>query len=72
MNCSFCGLDFDMSQADLACTGCPLVKGCRLIRCPRCGYEMPPESKLVNWMRGWNARLKEKNQPTSPFKGNLS
>ncbi|MDH5508451.1 MAG: ferrous iron transport protein A, partial [Anaerolineae bacterium] len=30
----------------------PISSGCGLIRCPRCGYEMPPEAKLFGWLRG--------------------
>jgi hypothetical protein len=59
MRCGFCGLEFDIHQAEQACGACPLVKGCHLVRCPRCGYEMPPEGKLV----GWLGRLKQKSKP---------
>jgi hypothetical protein len=24
-----------------------MTKGCRLIKCPNCGYEMPPEPKWL-------------------------
>ena len=51
MECGFCGHRFDSAAAVVACHGCPLVKGCHLVRCPRCGYEMPPESKLLAWLR---------------------
>ena len=51
MKCGLCGLMFDLSQAEQSCSVCPLVKDCRLIRCPRCGYEMPPEAKLVRLLR---------------------
>ncbi len=51
MECGFCGYRFDPEAAVVACNGCPLVKGCHLVRCPRCGYEMPPESKLLAWLR---------------------
>ncbi len=52
MKCGFCGLEFQKTQAVQACSACPLTPGCHLIRCPRCGYEMPPESKLITWLRG--------------------
>ncbi len=51
MKCGFCGHEFDPAQADRACSGCPLVGNCALVRCPQCGYEMPPESKLIGWLR---------------------
>jgi hypothetical protein len=25
-----------------------MAKGCGLVTCPSCGYEFPPESKIVN------------------------
>lgn len=51
MKCGMCGFEFDPSEADITCGGCPMVKGCHLVRCPRCGYEMPPEAALVRWLR---------------------
>jgi len=51
MKCGFCGYEFNSEEAETACRSCPLVKGCRLVRCPQCGYEMPPEPKLVAWLR---------------------
>lgn len=57
MKCGFCGYDFDPSEAESACGGCPLVKGCHLVRCPRCSYEMPPEAKLISWLRSLKAQL---------------
>lgn len=58
MRCGFCGLVFDPRTAADACGSCPLVRGCHLVRCPRCGYEMPPESRVATWLR----RLAERNQ----------
>jgi len=49
--CGFCGLEFDPASAEVTCQGCPVVGNCGLVRCPRCGYEMPPESKLAQWLR---------------------
>jgi len=51
MKCGFCGYEFGPEEAGTACGSCPLVKGCNLVRCPRCGYEMPPEAKLIIWLR---------------------
>jgi rubredoxin len=47
VKCSFCGYKFDEEKADLSCKGCFMTKGCRLIKCPNCGYEMPPEPKWL-------------------------
>ena len=51
MKCGFCGGEFNPGEAETACGSCPLVKGCHLVRCPRCGYEMPPEAKLITLLR---------------------
>jgi len=51
MNCGFCGLDFELEQAEQVCGSCPIARGCHLVRCPHCGYEMPPESKMLGKLR---------------------
>jgi hypothetical protein len=44
MNCSLCGYEFD--KDNLSChTACPLSKGCHIICCPNCGYQVVDESK---------------------------
>jgi len=57
MKCGFCRYEFDISEAETACGNCPLVKGCHLVRCPRCGYEMPPEARLISWLRRLKVKL---------------
>jgi len=49
MRCGLCGYEFDATDAQRA--SCPVAGHCGLIRCPRCGYEMPPEAKLLGWLR---------------------
>ena len=58
MKCGYCAYEFDPAAAEAACAGCPLTRGCHLVRCPHCGYETPPESKLIGWLRRWGARIK--------------
>ena len=41
IKCSLCGHTFDIHKAQQACKNCILTKGCSLIRCPHCNYEMP-------------------------------
>lgn len=53
MKCGLCGYEFDEDRAQLACSACPIMKGCKLIKCPRCGFEAPPEPK-------WFKRFKKK------------
>lgn len=61
MRCGFCGYEFDPALAEAACGGCPVAGRCHLVRCPRCSYEMPPEAKLVSWLRGLRKWWQSKN-----------
>jgi hypothetical protein len=47
MKCAFCGYEFDEEQAESSCKGCFMAKGCKLIKCPNCSYETPPEPKFL-------------------------
>ncbi len=57
VRCGFCGHRFDPAEAARACGGCPLRGTCGALRCPRCGYEMPPPAMLVGWLRRLRERL---------------
>ena len=67
MRCDFCGFEFDPTcdaSAPDGCSGCPLVNNCGKIVCPRCGYEMLPEAKLVGWAR----KIFQKKSAVTPSK----
>jgi rubredoxin len=51
MQCGFCGYEFNPEEAVESCRACPIASGCHLIRCPRCGYEMPQEARLIAGLR---------------------
>jgi hypothetical protein len=51
LHCDFCGLDFDPACAGQSCQGCPLARGCSKVNCPRCGYPILPEAKLITWLK---------------------
>jgi hypothetical protein len=53
MKCSFCGHDYNEDQSVCACKGCPVAKGCGLMKCPNCGYETPAEPK---WLKSLTER----------------
>ncbi|MBM3499967.1 MAG: transposase [Armatimonadetes bacterium] len=53
MICGFCRHEFTVEEAEAGCRSCPL-RGCGLVKCPRCGYEMPPEP-------AWLQRLFRRN-----------
>lgn len=68
MKCGFCGSFFDPQEAETLCSGCPVVRDCHLIRCPRCGYETPPEPKLLRWLRSFRQRRDPKTIPPAKSK----
>jgi hypothetical protein len=47
IGCGLCGADFTRREAEVCRKGCPISKGCGMVTCPSCGYEFPPESKIV-------------------------
>lgn len=48
IECSMCGHAFTKEEGSACSSGCPMARGCGMVTCPSCGYEFPPESKLVN------------------------
>jgi Fe2+ transport system protein FeoA len=47
-----CGLEFNEKEGKNACASC-VMKGCGMIKCPNCGYELPLEAKsLTSFKRG--------------------
>ncbi|HEY9087609.1 MAG TPA: hypothetical protein VIO36_05530 [Anaerolineaceae bacterium] len=58
-HCDYCGFEFDPTcSLEGGCSGCPLASGCAKVVCPRCGYQMLPEAKLIGAFR----QLREKIQ----------
>lgn len=47
MKCTLCGHSFSPDQSHRACQACWLAKFCSLVRCPNCGFEMPPEGEAA-------------------------
>jgi hypothetical protein len=56
MKCPLCGYEFD--EAREACKACPMhTKSCSLKCCPRCGYTIAGESKILKLIkRIWRRR----------------
>lgn len=44
MRCKICGYEIDENEKTEACKYC-MESGCKMARCPNCGYENIPESK---------------------------
>ena len=51
MRCPFCAKTFESAKAQMACRNCAMFGGCRKVKCPHCGYEMPQEPGLIGWLR---------------------
>jgi rubredoxin len=51
MKCPLCGLEFQQEEGTAACANCPLSKGCNMVRCPNCDYEIPLETGLVKALK---------------------
>ena len=47
MTCSFCGRVYTEERAHKECRGCGLLRGCRNIKCPYCGYETPQVPRFL-------------------------
>jgi hypothetical protein len=50
IDCGMCGHSFTREEGMACSKGCPMARGCGMVTCPSCGYEFPPESKLVNFV----------------------
>jgi|HubBroStandDraft_6_1064221.scaffolds.fasta_scaffold536332_2 hypothetical protein len=48
IDCGMCGHAFTSGEGKACSKGCPMASGCGMVTCPSCGYEFPPESKLVS------------------------
>ena len=56
--CALCGLRF--THGGQVCASCPITHGCQeLVRCPRCGYQFPRGSRLVDWLQRLFSRASE-------------
>jgi hypothetical protein len=51
--CPLCGYEFipGEEQCKSACQMQGKCGGCSQISCPKCGYKMAGESKIVNWVK---------------------
>jgi hypothetical protein len=63
--CAFCGKTFDPDSATSACRNCASFGGCKKVKCPHCGYDMPAETKLGKWLRKKLDKSEEKGPEQS-------
>ncbi len=59
MKCSLCGLEFRKEDGQAACKGCLMARGCDLIKCPNCGYEVLKESVFIKRLKKWKEKMYE-------------
>ena len=57
ISCGLCGHQFTKEAGGVCRSGCPVATGCGMVTCPSCGYEFPPESKLVSALVRFGKRL---------------
>ena len=53
MKCPLCGFTFNEEQARSGCSTCHIIGSCKMLRCPNCGYETPPEPAFIKKLRDW-------------------
>lgn len=53
VTCPLCGRRYTEAEGRACHPGCPLQRGCQLLSCPSCGYEMPAPTRLTRWLSGW-------------------
>lgn len=60
VTCGFCAQEFEVDRAQPTCQACPVGSGCRLVRCPHCGFDNPETprwiERLENWLSGGKKR----------------
>src|SRR5208283_5579675 len=57
MRCAFCGYEFEEEKGIKGCKNCPTASGCKMVKCPRCKHENPPEPILVKRIKKYLKKL---------------
>jgi hypothetical protein len=58
VTCPLCGASYGVAEGQACHSRCPLERGCQLLACPHCGYEVPAPSRLTRWLARWLVREK--------------
>jgi rubredoxin len=66
IDCGMCGHSFTKGEGAACQGGCPMSVGCGMVTCPSCGYEFPPESKVVTAVSKLVANLIRRGAPRGP------
>ncbi|BEH10639.1 hypothetical protein GSUET_22510 [Geobacter sulfurreducens subsp. ethanolicus] len=51
IRCGYCAHEFAEEDGIRSCGKCGKPGGCRMVRCPKCFYENPPEAKAPKTLR---------------------
>jgi len=62
MRCGFCGYEFNEEEGIQGCKNCPMTSGCKMVKCPRCNYENPPEPSLVKGIKKFFRKKRERQE----------
>jgi hypothetical protein len=63
VECGMCGHSFTRQEGAACRSGCPMATGCGMVTCPSCGYEFPPESKIVSLITRLTRPVRRKPRP---------
>ena len=58
VTCPLCGTQYGEAEGRACHAGCPIERGCQLLACPHCGYEVPAPTRLTRWLARWLVREK--------------
>ena len=51
--CPLCGTHYSEAEGRKCYSGCPLQRGCQLLACPACGYEVPAPTRITRLLSRW-------------------
>jgi hypothetical protein len=67
LTCTLCGAHYDEAAARACRPACPLGRACGLLRCPRCGWETPPATRLTRWLAREQSGIVHPGLTAEPF-----
>jgi len=53
LTCALCGATYTEAEGRACHRACALARGCVLLACPRCGYEVPGPTRVTRWLSRW-------------------
>jgi hypothetical protein len=56
IRCPLCAVEYEEAESRACHAACGIRSGCQLLRCPSCGYEIPPPARMTRWLSRWLRR----------------